>query len=74
MISATQFLANNGITLPAGFLILDFAAISADGTTIVGSGVDANFVSQSFIISIPEPSGMFLLGAALPMLWRRRRQ
>lgn len=71
MISAEQYLNNNGITLPDGFLILDLSAISADGSTIVGSGVDSDFNDQSFIISIPEPGGLALLGLALPLLRRR---
>jgi uncharacterized membrane protein len=73
LISATQFLTDNGVTLPAGFLITDFAAISADGSTIVGNGLDANFNSQAFLIHIPEPSGLGLLGLALPLLVRCRK-
>lgn len=72
LISATQWLANNGVVLPDGFLVQDFSAISADGSTIVGNGLDANFESQAFLIRIPEPSGLGLLGLTLP-LWVRRR-
>lgn len=74
LISATQWLASSGVTLPDGFLITDLAAISADGFTIVGNGLDASFNSQAFIIHIPEPSGLVLLGTALPMLVRRQRK
>jgi uncharacterized membrane protein len=72
MVSADQFLNDNGVTLPNGFQILELSAVSADGRTIVGDGIDGNFQTQSFIISIPEPSGLCLLGVALPLLRRRR--
>jgi uncharacterized membrane protein len=75
MVSADQFLANLGLSLPPNTRVVDLTSISADGSTI--AGVAFNTVSgvgnESFIISIPEPSCAWLLGLALPALTRRRR-
>lgn len=51
---------------------LAVAAISSDGTTIVGDGVDPNGNYVSLAITIPEPATAILLLAALTARYRRR--
>ena len=76
MVSADQFLANLGLSLPANYRVVELTSISADGSTI--AGVAFNTVSgtgnESFIISIPEPGSALLLGVVLPALRRRGRR
>lgn len=73
MISADQLMTNLGITLPAGYSIREFTAISADGSTIAGIGFEgANY--NSFVVMIPEPAGLAVLGLAVPLLSRRRHR
>ena len=75
MVSADQFLASLGLSLPPNFRVVELTSISADGSTI--AGIAFNTVSgtgnESFIISIPEPGGALLLGVVVPALLRRRR-
>ena len=73
MISANQLMTNLGITLPAGFSIREFTSISADGSTIAGIGFEGSN-SNSFIVTIPEPAGLALLGLAIPLVARRRQR
>ena len=73
MISANQLMTNLGITLPAGFSIREFTAISADGSTIAGIGFEGSNYN-SFLVTIPEPAGLALLGLAIPLAARRRNQ
>ena len=73
MISANQLITNLGLTLPPDLQILDLTSVSPDGSTIAGIGVDA-VGFQSFLINIPEPGGLCLLGLTLPLLSRRRNR
>lgn len=63
---ATEF----GITLPAGWVLLEAFGISADGSTIVGSARDPGGYTQAWIVKIardvpPEanPGGPYVAGA-----------
>ena len=73
MISADQWLTSLGITLPSGFAIRELTSISADGSTIAGIGFEGSNYN-SFIVTIPEPAGLALLGLAIPLAARRRRR
>jgi uncharacterized membrane protein len=74
LISASQFLNLNGVTLPDGFVIDSFSAISADGSTIVGVGIDSASQIQSFLIRVPEPGTLGLVSLALTLGGRRRQK
>ena len=47
--------------------------MSPDGSMIVGFGVSPNGSNEAFLATIPEPSGLWLLGAAALARLRRRR-
>jgi len=56
---------------------LDYArAISDDGSTIVGFGVNPSGRGEAWVVVIPEPTALALvgLGAAVLLIARRRRQ
>ncbi len=76
MISADQLFANLGLTVPSGLQLLELTTVSPDGKTIGGIGLDLTGGTgyQSFIISVPEPTGLgLLLLLALPVVVRRRK-
>jgi probable HAF family extracellular repeat protein len=47
--------------------------VSADGNTIVGSGIRYDHV-EAFVAVIPEPTSLSLIGLAVPALLRRRQR
>lgn len=48
--------------------------ISADGTRIVGEGVNPDGVREAFLAVIPEPSALIMIGAGLTLLASRPRR
>lgn len=74
MLDVTQWVTNLGLTLDPDYVITELAAISQDGSTVIGMGYDMNtFEFTSFAITVPEPSSLSLIGlSALGLLrWRR---
>ncbi len=49
------------------------SGISADGLTIVGTGINPDGFDEAWIATVPEPAALLLLAACCPMLLRRRR-
>ncbi|MBS0197574.1 MAG: hypothetical protein JSR77_12540 [Planctomycetes bacterium] len=76
VMAATQFLRDNGINIPTGYMVNSITAISPDGTAFGGSAVTADGQSYFyFIATVPTPSaGGLLLGAAVLYGRRRRRR
>ncbi|GMU34552.1 MAG: hypothetical protein AMXMBFR20_24240 [Planctomycetia bacterium] len=56
-----------------GWLLTDAFAISSDGNTIVGVGINPQGEQEAFRAVIPEPATAFLTLAAIAMLRPRRR-
>ncbi len=58
-----------------GWTLRNATGISADGSTIVGSGYNPNGDLEAWIATIPEPASVFMLamGAVLIVTKRRRR-
>ncbi len=54
IMNVTDFLADNGVAVPAGFVIRTLSGISADGSTIIGSGEEIfpPFNARSFRIHL----------------------
>ncbi len=61
-----------GLDLGGFSRLLDATGISADGLTIVGTGINADGNTEAFIARIPEPSSMVLLAAGSLVVFRRR--
>jgi probable HAF family extracellular repeat protein len=67
-------LEGQGLNL-AGWTLTNVAGISADGTTLAGSGINPAGRAEAWVaVLVPEPGGMFVLvGSAAGLLARRRR-
>ena len=52
MVAVTEFLIDNGVTIPAGFILTNLLAISASGDIMAGIGQDTTppFTPRSFIV------------------------
>jgi len=72
MRSLQSTLTNAGLDL-TGWTLTSAEAISADGSTIVGSGIDPDGRFQGWVAVIPEPdTGLLVLGGLLGLARRRR--
>jgi hypothetical protein len=65
--SLSAVLTTDGINL-TGWALLSASAISADGQTIAGAGVDPQGQSAAWIAVIPEPSTGTLVAVAITTL------
>jgi probable HAF family extracellular repeat protein len=73
MRSLQDFLvAECGLDL-TGWTLTDASGISADGLTIVGTGINPDGFDEAWIATVPEPAALLLLAACWAMLLRRRR-
>lgn len=69
----SDYLARNGIQVPSDWTLLNATAVSADGLTIAGWGSNATTGSEGFVVTIPAPGSLVLVGAGtLLAAWRRR--
>jgi uncharacterized membrane protein len=68
-----DYLAMNGVGVPADFSFFFLRAISADGRTFAGSGGVWNVSEQGFVATVPAPSALLLLAPAGAIAYRRRR-
>ncbi len=74
LMSAADWLAARNFVVDPNFFITQLSAISQDGSTIVGIGVDLKtFEFQSFIITLPEPTTFALTALGLLAIRRRGR-
>jgi probable HAF family extracellular repeat protein len=67
MRSLQQVLTDDGLNL-TGWVLTDARAISADGNTIVGNGLDPNGKGEAWIANIPEPGTGLLVSMGLMCL------
>ena len=67
MVDVEDFLADNGIDIPAGFDIRSLTAITPDGTTIVGDGQDTAYpyTARTFVIRV-SPDALVPRGSETP--------
>lgn len=69
----SDYLSRNGIQVPSDWTLLNATAVSADGLTIAGWGSNATTGSEGFVVTIPAPGSLVLVGAGtLLAAWRRR--
>jgi probable HAF family extracellular repeat protein len=76
MRSLTGVLGDLGVQIPSGWQLQAANAVSADGLTIVGTGVNPSNQFEAWIAVIPEPAALPMLAAASGVLfmYRRRRR
>jgi probable HAF family extracellular repeat protein len=69
------YLASLGLNL-AGWTLTDATGISSNGLTITGIGTDPSGQSEAFVVTVPEPATLALLGigALATAIMRRRRK
>jgi len=72
--SISSLLTLAGATAHSGWTLTEATAISADGSTIVGLGINASGASESWIVTIPAPSSVAALGGLGLLSMRRRRR
>jgi uncharacterized membrane protein len=60
MVNVQQFLSSNGISAVADWKLISTEGISADGRTIVGTGINPAGLREAWIATIPEPSTLGL--------------
>ena len=53
MVNAETMLADAGLSLPAGQNMFGLEDISADGTTVVGTSIDGDFLPGTFLLRLP---------------------
>lgn len=67
-------LAAKGVNLPAGWTLIDVSGISADGTRIVGYGINPSGQQEAWLAVVPEPgTGVLVLTGLLGIAGQRRR-
>jgi uncharacterized membrane protein len=68
IIDVADFLDDNGVTLPANFVIRSLTGVSDDGRTIAGSGEDIffPFTARSFVIRLDTTVGAPAVAVAAP--------
>jgi uncharacterized membrane protein len=70
--SAASFLTDNGVSF-AGWQLTSVSGISADGTTLVGMGIDPSGQTEGWVAVVPTPASIMVLGGAAVVLGRRKR-
>jgi probable HAF family extracellular repeat protein len=66
-------LTDAGLDL-TGWKLTDVAGISADGTTIAGTGLNPAGRAEAWVaVVVPEPAGLAVVVASASLLFRRRR-
>lgn len=72
MIELNTYLASVGVDT-GGYFLLTANAISDDGLTICGAAISPNFEFEAYVVHIPSPASVLVLGGLLPLAARRRR-
>jgi probable HAF family extracellular repeat protein len=65
MLSLREFLVEHQVTNVAGWSLSSATGISADGGTIVGTGINPQGDSEAWVATIPEPATFFLAALAV---------
>ena len=70
----SDYLAANGVAIPAGVNLYECTGVSADGRTFVGwTGSSSQGGAQAFVTTIPAPGALALVAALTPYVIRRSR-
>ena len=70
----SDYLAANGVAIPAGVNLYECTGVSADGRTFVGwTASSSQGGAQAFVATIPAPGPLALVAALTPYVIRRSR-
>ncbi|MDR3390671.1 MAG: autotransporter domain-containing protein [Sulfuriferula sp.] len=64
MQSITTWLSNAGVTMPAGWVLLNAYAVNQDGTVVVGDGTDSNNNGQAWLARVGSGGNVLLTNMA----------
>ncbi len=70
---AHDFLLGLGISGLEGWRLTDVSAVSPDGLTLVGTGINADGIAEGWVARIPSPSSGVVLVIGTLLVRRRRR-
>ncbi|MBX9792466.1 MAG: PEP-CTERM sorting domain-containing protein [Pirellulales bacterium] len=65
LVSLRELLVNQGVTNVTGWTLTQATAVSADGRTIVGRGINPDGNGEAWIATVPEPSTITLAASGL---------
>lgn len=65
----TDYVGSFGLNFPAGYTAMEVTGMSSDGRTICGWGAGG-----AFVVTVPEPGSMAVLGLVVGIAARRRRR
>lgn len=74
ILSAQNYLLGLGITGLQGWRLTEVSAISPDGLTLAGVGINPAGLNEGWVAHIPSPGAGVLGGLSVVMLSRRRRR
>jgi uncharacterized membrane protein len=69
-----DYLIANGVSLPAGSLLIDCVEVSADGRTFLGTGTSPTLGRFNYVATVPGPSTCSLIALTFVGTCRQRRR
>lgn len=67
-----DYLAANGVTIPAGWTLADCTSVDSTGMVFAGSAYNASGGGEGFVAYVPTPSTFVVLFLLPAMNYRRR--
>lgn len=69
-----DYFARIGVLVPAGVVLDDFIRVSPDGRSFYGRAYYPGFIGTSFVVTIPSPSPLIIVGVGVAAMSSGRRR